>query len=181
MTLLAIAGPSTVGKDSTWVRVAETVGFVREVPYTTRERRSNEQEGRDYRYVQIPVFHEMIRSNGLTEWDHVLGHYYGTAGTLKARVEHGEHVVLQVLARMAVRLQRRSMANVRTVLLLSSDSRTLEARLRARGYGPSDIEQRLHHAIEEEAHAPLFDYVIPDADILSDVDVARRIADIVGE
>ena len=148
--LIAIAGPSTIGKDSAWVKVAESLGFAREVPFTTRPIRENEKEGTDYYFIDIGHFQNMIRSNQLTEWDYTLGNYYGTGLTLTERTIQGENIVLPVLARMALRLKAR-LRNVRTVA----------------------------HGKEEAIHAPLFDFAVPDADILPDTKIARVIRDIV--
>lgn len=58
--LLLIAGPSTSGKDSVWLRAAEGLGFAREVPLTTRARRASEKEGRDYEFVDVAVFQRLV-------------------------------------------------------------------------------------------------------------------------
>lgn len=162
--LLTISGPSTVGKDTVWLPAAESLGFSREVPYTTRFPRQDEQPGRDYRFVRVSTFHTMIKRGAFTEWDYTLGSYYGTGVTLRQRIMAGENVVLQVLARMALRIKAR-LPGVRTVILLSSDPATLAARLTARGYEKSEIDARMQHSAEEQRHADLFDCIVPDADV----------------
>jgi guanylate kinase len=112
----------------------------------------------------------------LTEWDYVLGNYYGTDIKLEDKIRRKDNVVLQVLGRMALRLKRRY-SHVCTVMLLPSDQQTLDARLRARGYGGTELAARLNHGQEELTHAPLFDYVVPDADIMTDMHVARVLND----
>lgn len=177
--LITFSGPSTVGKDSTWVRVAESMGFARVVPYTTRVRRTGEVNGTHHHYVTAEVFQDMIRNGNVTEWDYVLAAYYGTDAALAERLATGEDLVLQVLARMAIRLKAR-LRSVVTVLLTTSDPANLKERLVQRGYSGSEIEQRLQHGEEELVHAPLFDFVIPDADILTDGEVLRVLRDVVG-
>jgi len=75
--LLAIAGPSTVGKDAVWMRLAEELGFGREVPFSTRARRPNEIEGKEYHFITIEQFRRMIQRQEVTSCDLVLGKYYG--------------------------------------------------------------------------------------------------------
>lgn len=176
--LVTISGPSTVGKDSSWLRLAESLGFIREVPFTTRRQRPREHEGVDHRYVSVDQFQQLIREGRLFEWDYVLGHYYGTDSALESRVRTGENLVLQVLARMALRIKRR-ISSACTVMLVTSERETLEARLKARGYTGPDLIARINHGLEEIAHAPLFDFVVPDADIMTDADVIRSLRDIV--
>lgn len=176
--LITISGPSTIGKDSRWLRLANTLGFEIEVPFTTRPIRASEIDGVSHRFVSTLQFHEMIRQGQLTEWDFTLGNYYGTALALRSKVESGQNVVLQVLGRMALRLRAR-VPNVVTVMLQASDRAVLDTRLAGRGYRADEIEQRIAHADEEAVHASLFDYLVPDADILPEDHVLRILADIV--
>lgn len=176
--LLAISGPSTVGKDSTWVPIAETLGFRREIPYTTRQMRQGEVNHGDHHYVSTETFHGMIRDGGLAEWDFVLGNYYGPSTSLRDRLAAGEDVVLQVLGRMALRLKR-ALPQVCTLMLTTSGRETLEQRLRHRGYSGDTLILRVLHGTEELTHAPLFDFVVPDADIMTDIEITRTLLDII--
>jgi guanylate kinase len=74
---------------------------------------------------------------------------------------------------MGLRLKQ-ALYPVRTVMLLTSDHNVLRDRLISRGHCGHDLEARLAHALEEEVHAPLYDFVVPDADIVSQ-DMARRV------
>jgi guanylate kinase len=178
--LLALAGPSTIGKDSTWVRVAQSIGFTREVPYTTRQMREGEKPGVDYNFVTVRQFQAMIRGQELTEWDYTLKAYYGTEARLEEKILQGDDIVVSILARMALRFKRRFPSHVRTVMLLTSDFATLSERLHRRGYRPEELAARVEHAAEESLHAGLFDLVVPDADILPDIGAHRVLEDFVG-
>jgi len=160
------------------MRVAETMGFSREIPFTTRSRRPGESEGRDHHYVTVAEFHEMIRAGKLTEWDFVLGQYYGTGISLMRRLSAKEDIVLQVLGRMALRLKTK-FPEVCTIMLATSERETLENRLRQRGYSGEELRWRLHHGEEERTHAPLFDFVVEDADIMTEFEVGRTLRDII--
>lgn len=178
--LLTISGPSTVGKDSTWLRIAELLGFIREVPFTTRAPRPHEAEGLEHNFVTMERFRRMIQNNELTEWDFLLGNYYGTGLSLLKRSSSDEKVALQVLGRMAIRLKCR-LPQVRTVMLQVSDRTVLRKRLEDRGFAASEIEGRLRLADEELMHSPLFDFVVPDADILTETEVRRVLLEITTE
>ncbi len=175
--LLAIAGPSTVGKDAIWLHVARELGFFPEVPLTTRPRRHSEIDGREYHFVSLEEFQSMIKNGQLTAWDFVLGNYYGTQLSLTDRVNAGEKVVLQALGRMAIRLKTQ-LPNVRTVILQVSDRAVLRRRLEERKFSATEIEGRLRLADEELVHSSLFDFVVPDADILTEDEVRRVLLEI---
>ena len=48
------------------------------VSVTTRARRANEIDGRDYHFIDKPRFEAMIASDALLEWAEVFGNLYGT-------------------------------------------------------------------------------------------------------
>ena len=122
-------------------------------------------------------FQRRIAAAEFCEWDFVLGHYYGSPVMLFEDAASGKDLVMQVLARMAVRLKGR-LSHVFTVLLSTSDSAILNERLEARGYFGAELILRNYHGQEELMHAPLFDVVVPDADIISHNDVLRVLTDI---
>lgn len=176
--LLTISGPSTVGKDATWVRIAQSFNFHREVPYTTRAMRSTEKEGVDHYYISTPDFQKKIRDGSLAEWDYVHENYYGTDVNLIERTTKGENIVLQVLGRMGLRLRQR-IPNVFSIMLISSERQTLKYRLSSRGYKGDELMSRLFHWSEEYTHAPLFDLVVPDADIMTNYEVAQILQEVI--
>jgi guanylate kinase len=177
--LIAIAGPSTIGKDRMWTKVAEGLGFNYETPYTTRPKRFDESPDQEYHFVSIEQFQSMIRTNQITEWDYVLKNYYGTGITLRERILSREDLVLPVLGRMALRLKRAFPTETRSVMLTTSDALTLDRRLHERGYRDDDLVLRKNHAEEEALHAPLFDFVVPDADILQLAEITRVLHEII--
>lgn len=164
--LLAISGAPTTGKDSTWLPAAESLGFTREVPLTTRRPRTGEAPGHDYEFVDVPAFRRLVETGGLTDWDFAIDNYYGTRLSLEERLHNGDKVVVQVLGRMAMRMKHR-LPQVLTVMLMPSDLSVLSDRLSARGYRGEELERRLTLAREERAHSPLFDSIVPDADIMT--------------
>ena len=83
---------------------------------------------------------------------------------------------IQIRATMGIRVRTRQSSS-RLVMLMSSDNATLENRLRERGYDEPTSRDRVRHGAEEMAQAPLCDLVVPDADILSEVDALRILQD----
>jgi guanylate kinase len=174
--LLMFSGPSTVGKDARWLSAAEKMGFVRVVPYTTRSQRSNEKAGHDYNFISKNNFYDLVRNNQLAEWDYILDEYYGVPVEFEKDYASGQQFCLQIRATMGLRM-RRKFPNSLLVMLMTSDPKTLEYRLRLRGYDDVAIIGRIKHGMEEMAQAPLFDLVVPDADILSELDARRILQD----
>jgi len=78
--LFVITGPSGCGKSTLVKRVLTQVDSVDfSVSYTTRKKRTSEQEGKDYYFISKEEFKNMIKMDKLAEWAVVHGHYYGTS------------------------------------------------------------------------------------------------------
>jgi len=178
--LLLISGPSTIGKDSVWIEASKGLGYRPYVAYSTREIRPGEEDGVDYKFISRNEFQRKIRENSLTDWDYVLGNYYGTDIDLMDRIHKGEDLSLVVLARMGVRIQQK-IRNTRSVLLMTDEKSILQNRLKARGYRDKELLLRVEHGENEMALAPMFDYVIDGADIFTNSDAQRSLVDILGE
>lgn len=177
--LIAISGASALGKDSRWLPIAEALGCIRYVPFTTRRPRQGETEGFTYRYLSETQFQEMIRCGQLLDWDFVFGNYYGTGLDILELFEANSIVVMHILARMGVRLKYR-LGNTLLVGLVGSDENLLIERLKAREYSEYELALRLAHSREESAHFVLFDYVVPDADIMTEDECRRITLDFIG-
>ena len=77
--LYVVAAPSGTGKTSL-VRalMAARPHLKFSVSYTTRPRRPNEVDGRDYHFVDRTTFEAMVERGELLEWARVFDNYYGT-------------------------------------------------------------------------------------------------------
>lgn len=53
--------------------------YVHTVPYTTRPRRENEVDGREYNFISREEFEAIVKADGMLEWGEKNGTLYGTA------------------------------------------------------------------------------------------------------
>ena len=96
--LIVIAAPSGAGK-TTLVNelVRRNPELVFSVSYTTRPRRPNEIDGRDYFFVDEERFHALQRQGELLESARVFDNYYGTSRSqVEKRLAEGRNVVLEI-------------------------------------------------------------------------------------
>lgn len=177
--VLIFSGPTTIGKDRTWVRVTEQLGFKKYVPFTTRKIRVGEQDGIDYHFVSTQAFQDMIRDRRLLEWDFFDGNYYGTDTSILLESK-SHNIVLHALARIALRI-RTKLDNTNLVMLLPADEAVLRKRMQERGYTGSHLAVRFSHYEEEKTHAPLFDHIVPDAETLTDFEAEQIIKKIIDD
>ncbi|XP_078120964.1 MAGUK p55 subfamily member 7-like [Sander vitreus] len=79
--LVVLVGPSGVGVTELKRRllIADPEHYGVTVPHTTREKRSQENEGVDYHFMSIHMFEEDILNHKFVEYGRYRGHYYGTS------------------------------------------------------------------------------------------------------
>ncbi|XP_034558582.1 MAGUK p55 subfamily member 7-like isoform X2 [Notolabrus celidotus] len=79
--LVVLVGPSGVGVTELKRRllISDPDHYGVTVPYTTREKRRQENEGVDYHFVSIYMFEEDILNKRFIEYGRHRGHYYGTS------------------------------------------------------------------------------------------------------
>ena len=160
--LYVVAAPSGAGK-TTLVRLLleQEAGVSLSVSFTTRPPRPNEQDGRDYHFVDATAFRAMIARHEFLEWAEVHGNLYGTSKTwISERLASGNDVLLEIDWQGA-RQVRSLFPGAIGIFILPPSLEELTRRLTGRGTDSADvIARRLAAAEAEMRHAGEFDYVI---------------------
>lgn len=175
--LIVISGPSGVGKDTVIRGLIEVCpGIERCTTYTTRDPRSGEVPGVDYKFICEDEFRRMIEAGEFLEHAQVHLDLYGTPleGCDAVR-ERGMDAVLKIDVQGG--LQVRSKAPDALMIFVAPPSyEELERRLRAR-YTDSEeaIRKRLENARKEIEQIPHYDYLVVNDEIESAVDRLRCI------
>ncbi len=163
--IFAVAAPSGAGKSSLVKALLELDShLVVSVSHTTREPRGQEQQGREYHFVDAATFNEMVARDEFFEWAQVHGNLYGTSkAEIESRIAGGEDVVLEIDWQGALQI-RRIFPNAILIFILPPSWSELQQRLQRRGEDPAEvIEQRMANARAEVAQARHFDFVIINA------------------
>jgi len=165
--LFVLAAPSGAGK-TTLVNalVARNPELKFSISYTTRERRVNEENGRDYFFVDIEEFLRLRKADALLESAMVFDNYYGTGRKqVDGHLEDGHDVVLEIDWQGAQQV-RRAKPDCVTIFFLPPSRKELERRLRHRKTdNDSVIQRRLDDALGDMSHWQEFDYVIINDDL----------------
>ena len=177
--LIVISGPSGVGKDSVVQRMIERgFPFHFVVTATTRDKRENETNGKDYWFVSKDEFARMIEENELIEYAIVYGDYKGIPKwEVREALASGQDVVMRIDVQGAETV--RKLAPEALLIFITCDSEDeLERRLRERKTETADsLSLRIATSRKELQRIEAFDYVIVNQDFHLDdtVDKVRAV------
>jgi len=160
--LFVVAAPSGAGKSSLVKSLLELDShLVVSISHTTRKPRGQEQDGREYHFIDESTFRAMADAGEFFEWAEVHGNLYGTSRTeVRTRVAGGQDVVLEIDWQGALQIKQ-LFPNAVLIFILPPSYEELAQRLNRRGEDhPEVIEQRLMNARHEVAQAKHFDFVI---------------------
>ena len=160
--LYVIAAPSGAGKTSLVKALMQSdPGLKFSVSYTTRARRPNEIDGRDYHFVSVERFREMVEREEFLEHALVFDNHYGTGReTVRDAIDRGERLLLEIDWQGARQVRSR-LPEARTIFVLPPSLAALEQRLRGRGTDTDEvIRRRLRDAVADIGHCFEFDYAV---------------------
>src|SRR5438128_3028031 len=150
-----ISAPSGSGESTLVNSVRKIIpGLDFSISYTTRPPRGDEQNGREYFFVQRAEFEQMLRNDEFLEHAEVFGNCYGTARRFLREAEaRGHDLLLDIDVQGAEQIKEKVPEAV-SILVLAPSKTELERRLRRRSQaeGMDDdkvIERRLKAAARE--------------------------------
>jgi guanylate kinase len=160
--LLVLSSPSGGGKTTIARRLLERrddLGY--SISATTRARRTGEEHGRDYWFLEPGEFDRRVAADEFIEHAKYNGNQYGTLRSEVERLFHaGKSVVLDIEVDGARQVRRRFPEAV-LVFVLPPTGAELVRRLKARQTeGPAALKRRMEIATEELAAVPEYDYVV---------------------
>ena len=169
--VIILSGPSGVGKDSA-LDALETLGvdFHRVVTATTRPPRKGEVDGKDYHFVSITRFAEMIENDELLEYAIVYDDYKGVPkNEIVEPLRQGRDVIMRVDVQGAETMARKLPGAI-TIFLTTATEEELITRLRDRKADSDEqIAIRIARARKELAELPNFKYAVVNRhDLLSE-------------
>jgi guanylate kinase len=163
--LIVFSAPSGSGK-TTIVRHLlglEDLNLEFSISATSREKRGEEIDGKDYYFLSTEAFKSKIKSDAFLEWEEVYrDNFYGT---LKSEVERiwakGKHVIFDIDVSGGLRIKRKFPEQTLAIFVKPPSIDELKIRLKKRSTESADkINMRIAKASAELATAPLFDVII---------------------
>ena len=166
--MLVISSPSGAGKSTLSRRLlASDPAIAMSVSVTTRPKRVNEVDGKDYIFVSPEHFEEMVRQDAFLEHATVFGNRYGTPKqAVEKMLAEGRDVLFDIDWQGAQQLAQKAKDDLVRVFILPPSRAELERRLKGRAEDPPDVvARRMAEASNEISRWPEYDYVIVNDDI----------------
>lgn len=153
--LVIISGPSGVGKSTICRRLVEELDAFLSVSMTTRPRRENEVDGRDYHFVSTETFERERARGALLEHAQVYGgHGYGTpAEPVGEALAAGRVAILEIEINGAEQVVRRYPEAIGVYILAPTAEDQEERLVGRRNDSARAIAERLGKAEAEIRHA----------------------------
>ena len=178
--LIVFSAPSGSGK-TTIVRhllKQDELNLEFSISATSREKRGDEIDGKDYYYLSAQAFKNRIKADDFLEWEEVYrDNFYGT---LKTEVERiwalGKHVIFDIDVSGGLRIKRKFPEETLAVFVKPPSIDELKIRLKKRETESEDkINMRVAKASAELATAPLFDIIIENDNLENALEEAHTL------
>ena len=172
INFITISAPSGSGK-TTLCKALQLVEPEIEwsISYTTREKRSIEENGVDYFFISEEKFEDLIIQGHFVEWQNVHGFYYGTSvSNLENAIKNDKIMLIEMDVKGSMSIKKLFPDQTFSIFIMPPSISQLRERLRSRG---TDSERRINIRLkrfqEEMEFREKFDYVM----INEDLDLAK--------
>lgn len=166
---IIFSAPSGAGK-TTIVRhlLEQDLDLMFSISATTRPRRENEVNGRDYHFMTVDDFKGSIGAGEFVEWEEVYpGRFYGTFRSELERIwALGKHALFDIDVIGGLDLKQIYLSRALAVFVSPPSVEVLEKRLMDRGTENGEtLRMRVEKAIHEMSYRDRFDAVIMNDDL----------------
>ena len=157
-----ISAPSGAGKTSlVKALISQTVDCRAAISHTTRPKRSEEIDGRDYYFVSEHEFSELNAKGGFLETAKVFDHSYGTSlNEAQKIIKSGKILILEIDWQGAMQIKEKY-KSAKSIFILPPSLDALRSRLEIRAQDSDEtVEKRMKKAISESSKWTNFDYLV---------------------
>ncbi|MCH9633905.1 MAG: Guanylate kinase [Chlamydiae bacterium] len=161
-----LSAPAGTGKTTLVKKLtSEADHIVRNVSYTTRSPRGNEENGKDYHFISFQDFERKIKKGDFLEYAEVFGNFYGTCKESVNKLLVGGFDAVLILDTQGALKIKEFLEGV-YIFMSPPSLEELESRLiNRKTEKPEDLIRRLSWAHHEIEQAKYYDYHIVNCQI----------------
>ena len=179
INFITISAPSGSGKTTLCKALQQLEPEIEwSISYTTREKRSIEENGVDYFFISEEEFEDLIVQGHFVEWQNVHGFYYGTSvNNLRNAINNDKIMLIEMDVKGSMSIKKLFPDQTFSIFIMPPSISQLRERLRIRG---TDSEKRINIRLkrfqEEMEFREKFDYVMINEDLeLAKIELQKTI------
>ena len=183
---IVISGPSGVGKTTIYKQIlkehSSDISF--SISATTRKIRDGEVDGKDYHFLSIEEFKQLIDKDDFIEWECVHNNYYGTLKSEIYRIwKMGKHCLLDIDVKGGLQIKEIFENKAFLVFISPPSMAELENRLRNRGTCDEEsLKRRLDNATKEMEQKDFYDTILKNENIeIAVVELKKQIKEYIAK
>jgi guanylate kinase len=177
--LYAIAAPSGAGKTTIVKEILRNNPDIEfSVSATTRKKRNNEINGKDYYFISKEEFENKIKNGDFIEYEKIFdGNYYGTLkSVVEDVIKRGKSMLFDIDVLGALSIKKHYKNNSVLIFIKPPGKEEIMERLKNRKTEtPEQIENRLSRFDIEMAKMNEFDYIVLNDDLKTAVNKVQEI------
>ena len=166
--MIILSSPSGAGKTTLVKLLSESRDFYTSISHTTRKPRNNEEEGKDYYFVNNDQFQNLIKKKEFLEYANVFSHLYGTTKTpIIKNLENSKNVVFDIDWQGTEQIKKKNLEyKLLTFFVLPPSKKVLFNRLSNRDMKDKLIvDDRMKEFNKDILHWKNYDYVVINDDL----------------
>ena len=166
--VLVISSPSGAGKTTICKKILNEVeGVALSISATTRKKRKDEINGKDYFFKSDQEFSQMLKNKEFIEYAKVFGHSYGTLKQeVFSKIEKGIDVIVDIDWQGTRQIEKHIGQDVVKVFILPPSIKELEIRLGNRASEDKEnFLKRMSEARKEISHFNEYDFIVINNEI----------------
>ena len=171
--IIIISSPSGAGKTTICKYLLRKIDNVKlSISYTTRPKRKNEKNKKDYFFVSPEKFNKLVKKNFFLETAKVFDYYYGTPiENIKKAFKKNNHILFDIDWQGAKKIRKKyDKSLIIDFFILPPNKKELKNRLEKRGRdNKTEINKRLSLAVNEIKHFKEYQFVLINENITETV------------
>ena len=176
--VLIISSPSGAGKTTICKKLIEEVNNLNlSVSVTTRLKRSDEVDGKDYFFRSDKEFDDMVAQEKFLEHAKVFDHSYGTLKSeIDTKIINGINVIVDIDWQGTRQIEQHIPDDIVKIFILPPSIKELKKRLGTRATESQDsFKKRMSEARKEISHYSEYDFIIINEDVQESVNKIKTI------
>ena len=166
--MFVLSSPSGTGKTTLAKKIAKNnTTFSISISHTTRKPRPNEINGKDYYFISMGEFEDLIKKNNFFEYANIFDNRYGTSKKpVLELLSRGKDVLFDIDWQGTKQLSENKNLSLVTFFILPPNRKVLKERLLNRHERQEEIvEKRMNKFSEEVSHWNEYNYVVVNDDL----------------